>query len=197
MLENNLFVLGRNIYQAACGSSNAAIEFVRKFALNVAEVSGEKRKAILDGMLFEVFFDKNAELRQEIKFGVFDDLFELERFPDFSSSFEFISSALANSNGDFYCLPGRGDSLSVAIVTRLESGIYNIHGVYVGSKNIMKAEEGEDVEERPELRIYRKWSQFDLAEMLSFKLAVPLRLISMALIGFRGGGEFVTQPGRR
>jgi hypothetical protein len=31
MTKNSLFVLGRNIYQAACGNADAATQFVKKF----------------------------------------------------------------------------------------------------------------------------------------------------------------------
>ena len=57
MAKNNLFVIGGNLYQAACGSSNAAIGFLRNFANATSGYDESKRKAILDGMLFEVFFE--------------------------------------------------------------------------------------------------------------------------------------------
>ena len=67
MADDNLFVLGRNIYQAACGGSNAAGAFVHSFLDTTSGYPKEKRKALLDGMLFEVFFDPKAKLRSKIK----------------------------------------------------------------------------------------------------------------------------------
>jgi Caspase domain len=75
MNDDNLFVLGRNIYQAACGGSNAAAGYVHSFIDQTSGFPEAKRKAILDGMLFEVFFDPDAKLRSRIKGNLFNELF--------------------------------------------------------------------------------------------------------------------------
>lgn len=42
-------------------------------------------------MLFEVFFDPDARLRNDFKLRVFSELFELQRHKEFQSSFDFIA----------------------------------------------------------------------------------------------------------
>uniref|UniRef100_UPI0025F358CB caspase family protein n=1 Tax=uncultured Phenylobacterium sp. TaxID=349273 RepID=UPI0025F358CB len=54
---DSLFVLGRNILQAADGCSNSAGFFIQNFMNRMAGVADEKRKAVLDGMLFEIFLN--------------------------------------------------------------------------------------------------------------------------------------------
>ncbi len=51
MNKNNLFVIGRNIYQAACGNANGSIAFIRAFMASTSGFAPEKRKAILEYML--------------------------------------------------------------------------------------------------------------------------------------------------
>ena len=54
--SDSLFVLGRNIYQAACGDAKSCNAYISQFHQNMEGVTSEKIKNILDGMLFEVFF---------------------------------------------------------------------------------------------------------------------------------------------
>src|SRR5690606_37615286 len=49
MAKNSLFVIGRNIYQAACGSAATACTFINDSMKSTAGFEKEKRKALLDG----------------------------------------------------------------------------------------------------------------------------------------------------
>jgi hypothetical protein len=90
MAKNSLFVIGRNIYPAACGTSTQAMNFIRNFPEVTRHFDPARRKAILDGMLFETFFDSHGNLRERIKSGYFNELFELDGHPQLKAS--FISS---------------------------------------------------------------------------------------------------------
>jgi hypothetical protein len=68
---------GRNVYQAACGGSNDATDWVDNFLERTADFPSDRRKALLDGALFEIFFDSHASLRPEIKGNLFDQVFGL------------------------------------------------------------------------------------------------------------------------
>jgi uncharacterized caspase-like protein len=52
---DELFIVGRNIYQAACGGANEALDYISNFKQRAPNVSKSQRKAILDGMLYEIF----------------------------------------------------------------------------------------------------------------------------------------------
>ncbi len=77
---DSLFVVGRNVYQAACGGSNGARSFVRNFPSLASELKEKRWRALLDGMLFEVFFNPMGELRTNLKLAFFEELFELQHF---------------------------------------------------------------------------------------------------------------------
>src|SRR5690606_39949889 len=61
------FVLGRNIYQAACGNAQKALEFIRDIDIQLARFPEEIANHILSGALFEVYFDGQGVLRSESK----------------------------------------------------------------------------------------------------------------------------------
>jgi hypothetical protein len=75
---DSLFVIGRNITQAADGSSNSANNYINNFVAKTSGMAPEKRKAILDGMLFEIFFDPDGALRERPKKRVFNEIFALQ-----------------------------------------------------------------------------------------------------------------------
>ncbi len=138
---DTLFVLGRNIYQSACGSSHGAIGFVNHFAERTQPTAPEARKAILDGMLFEIFFDKGGEVRQRPKSGFFNEVFELQKLNQFTDSFDFIAKALSNRADDFYVLPGKGIAKSIDVVLRKNDAENFVESVHLDGKNILQIDE--------------------------------------------------------
>jgi hypothetical protein len=45
--KDALFVIGRNIYQAACGNAKAAAAFLRDFMTSTSGFTSDKRRAVL------------------------------------------------------------------------------------------------------------------------------------------------------
>jgi hypothetical protein len=192
---DDLFVVGRNIYQAACGTANAAKSFLTNFMSVTSGYDRAKRKAILDGMLFEVFFDAKGELREKIKSGYFNELFELERYAEVKDSFDFISEALTAARGDFYALPGKNRELAVTVATKKIEGVatankyyipfsaaplerYRVEGVFLGGTNVLRAQDDEwDVAE--DERLYTRTDPAALNKQLSEELVVPSRCLKV------------------
>ena len=134
-----LFVLGRNIYQAACGGANAADTYIKEFRNKTAGIEPERRKAILDGMLFEIFFNSKGELRKDFKTSKFEDLFELSKVPDFEASFALISEVLTPYQSRFVVLPGRTRPVNVDVQTvELDTGERLITGIFVDAANVLR-----------------------------------------------------------
>ena len=62
--KNDLFVLGRNIYQSACGGAYAAIQFLQEFVTDKIIMASHLRANIGAGMFYEIFFDANGQFRK-------------------------------------------------------------------------------------------------------------------------------------
>lgn len=178
MAKNNLFVIGRNLYQAACGASNAAIAFLLDFASGTSGYDKDKRKAILDGVLFEIFFNSKGELRERIKGQYFSETFELQRHASLKSSFDFIADALTAARGDFYALPGKGHDLAVTVATKAKKAGVVVEAIYVGGQNVLRLEDdawGSDDGEPHYLRM----DTSDLEAQLCSEFIVPARLLKI------------------
>ncbi|MBK6957688.1 MAG: caspase family protein [Nitrosomonas sp.] len=134
-----LFVLGRNIYQAAvCGSRNA-VAYLWGFKNHVQGLASDKVKALLDGVLFEIFFNSKGELRKDFKISYFNTVFEMKKFVEFAPSFDFISEVLINYQNRFYVVPGKPRNVTVDISTTLNAnGESVITGIYFEGFNILR-----------------------------------------------------------
>lgn len=179
--DDNLFVLGRNIYQAANGGARTAEAFIRDFVDRTRGMMPDKIRPLLDGMLFETFFDSKGELRETIKGNMFDELFELEKFPPFKDSFDFIAETLISAHGNFYAVPGKGRTLSVSVVTEMDPRGRRITGVFIDTVNVFGLLEAEytadDDDDAPALM--RAISSGAFESELAKDLIVPRRLLQV------------------
>ena len=181
MALNSLFVLGRNIYQAACGTSSAAMAYVENFVARTAEYEEGNRKAILDGMLFEIFFDAAGDLRKKIKGDFFDTVFELQRIPAFKPSFDFIADALISAGAGYQVIPGKGQDLAVTVSTTKKKHRPRVDAIYIGGVNVLQSsEDAWDTDEGEPL--YYAVPPSELAERLSKELAVPARNLKLSFV---------------
>lgn len=169
---DSLFVLGRNILQAADGCSNSAGFFIQNFMSRMAGVSDEKRKAVLDGMLFEIFFSAHGERRADHKVRCYSDVFELQAFPALESSFEFIAGCLVGEADRFFLLPGKAHGVSID-VTLSNDGEFAVEDVYVEGRSVLQPDDPSYLVEK---RMYRGRSQASFEESLANEMLVPLRL---------------------
>ena len=112
---DELFVIGRNVYQAACGYANSAVEYISEFKKKTYGLEEHQRKAILDGILYETFFDSEGQHRAKPKMQQFELAFALQDDQDFAASFEFLRGCLAGYTDRYLILPGSGDGATVSI----------------------------------------------------------------------------------
>jgi hypothetical protein len=185
--KNNLFVVGRNIYQAACGHEHAAGRFIRDFVGKTSGVTAEKRKPLLDGMLFEVFFDKHGNLRKDFKDGFFSELFDLQRFASNTSSFDFIAECLLPHAHQFHALPGKAVEVAVDVIleARKNPECPYVASICIASANILRTEDDNDDDEKDEPQRYRLYTVKSFEQRISSQLMIPHHLLSFTYNGMK------------
>jgi hypothetical protein len=188
MAKDSLFVIGRNIYQAACGGANTARSFIDDFGNVTRDYDTAKRKAILDGMLFEVFFNSQGELRDKIKTGYFNELFWLQRHARLKDSFEFIAEALTAARADFYALPGKGHEVAVTVSAAKRADGYAVNAIYFGGVNVLRPEEGAWDSDDGE-KSYSPLGPDLLNERLTEELVVPTHLLKVSYTPAEAGDD--------
>lgn len=194
---DGLFVLGRNLYQAACGESNAAVAYISDFATRSAGIKEEKRKALLDGMLFEAFYDRDGKLRKRFKLRKFGPLFALQRHKSLHSSFDFIAECLLPDAARFHAIPGKRHEVVVDVVTApgAREGHHILSAVHHGGEDILWVED-EDYEPKPGDPPMRERLTIDKFEArLAEQMVVAPHLLCINYLSFaREGTERVHFP---
>lgn len=89
------FVLGRNLYQCACGHERRARAFLTDLRVELASLPEERALDLLNGMFFEVYFNKNGEFRgRSLKARCLEFLLVTQSSPKYAPSIAFIRRAL-------------------------------------------------------------------------------------------------------
>lgn len=140
---DSIFVLGRNIYQAACGGSNDASAYLNTFMTMTKSFAKDRRKALIDGMLFEIFFNSRAQIRIQPKNRYFEEVFNLQQYKDeFSESFAFIAECLLEYSDHFHAIPGKSRQITVDVVSgKNAENKYMIQEVQFDGTNILWIED--------------------------------------------------------
>lgn len=107
--KNEKFLLGRNLLQAS-GAAFAAIEFMNKINLNINKYSENGENHVLNGILFEIYFDSKGLFRlNRTKKHFLENILQLRKMPDHSKSFEFIRNLLIEQNYELVYIPNEND----------------------------------------------------------------------------------------
>lgn len=111
---DDLFVLGRNLYQATCGSSFTAQRFIDDFS-NISYIPNEAKEHILNGMVYEVYYDRNEKLRENFKWNYAEKVIEYVESEAFYNSCRFISTRLYIEEGKIFYVPGQNEKVEVSV----------------------------------------------------------------------------------
>ena len=104
--RNTLFVLGRNILQAACGSSFSAITFIKDLSNRLKQFTVGNENHVLNGILFEVYFDAEGKFRHtKLKSYFIDEVFSVQTIAEYQSSIQFIQEQLAPFQTHLFVVP--------------------------------------------------------------------------------------------
>jgi len=179
--KDELFVLGRNIYQAACGDAEYSRIYIENLADRLRSYQEDTAFHILNGMLYEIYFDSSGSFREKKKAGKLDDVFLLDGDDDeFKASFEFIRSSLGAYEEQLFYVPSSGRPILVDILMRksLDDSLA-VENVQVEGRSILYSSDGTGTfaGASADSLCSRTREQFE-QDLLS-KLAVPARLCTI------------------
>lgn len=180
--DSSLFVLGRNIYQSACGDSSNAVSFIRDFRSILSRASLDKQICIIEGMLFEVFFNSKGDFRDSFKVAMFNQLFELQQYPDYKPAFDFISELLLPFHNSFYVIPGKPiTDASVELGAVLATGSANVvvNSVHFDGENILRGETGFERYLINGQMMHDSLTYEELLNKLSIEMMIPKQYIAI------------------
>lgn len=118
--KNQQFLFGRNLLQSSSWSFSAQI-FMSSLSMNLRKYkcnNGDNH--VLNGILFEVYFDSHGEFRSlQLKDNFFDEVMSLRKYPDYAKSFGFIRTILTQYKDlVMYLIPENDAKLDVDIMVQ-------------------------------------------------------------------------------
>lgn len=120
------FVLGRNVYQAACGNSQKAMEFMATLDSQLLQFPEQTAQHLLSGMLFEIYFDSNGEFRRMLKFSYADKPLSLAANEKYIPARDFMRFCLRDHMQTLKFVPGDRDGKTVTIISTLHEQVGEI-----------------------------------------------------------------------
>lgn len=104
--KDQIFVLGRNIYQCADGSERRSIAILANLRAELAQLPIDAATHLLNGMFFEAYFNKEGEFRgRKLKGRYLEKLLKLQTVRKFAPSIDFIRRALQPYKNHLPILP--------------------------------------------------------------------------------------------
>lgn len=138
--KNDLFVVGRNLLQAAQGG---AFECQNEISYaNLRKYTWQGENHVLNGILYEMYFDKSNQFRNSVKgTNMLDNIANVLLNPEFKNTCKFIQMSLAEYKDRLYYTLGSSDRCIVAI--KLGSSYMNMFDETVWRINtiLIKGEE--------------------------------------------------------
>lgn len=179
--KNQQFILGRNLLQAS-GAAFSAGEFMEDLSNNLDKyLNNNGENHLLNGMLFEIYFNPQAEFRKEkSKKHYFDNIIELRKLDKFAKSFEFIRDLLVSTEYPLIYIPKSQDEIiDVDVVANNQkvTNDFNVESEYQ-LINKITCNGVEIIKEISNYNVYGL-NELGLKEILSTFLTAPSALIQI------------------
>lgn len=111
---DELFILGRNIYQAADGHCFDARIFIEKIEEKVF-IPDQEKTHIVNGLVYEIYFDHENRVREKPKDGFASKVINLLESGKYISCCEFITSMLKERQVKLFYMPGSKRQVDVTV----------------------------------------------------------------------------------
>tara|TARA_R110001583_G_scaffold139654_6_gene291862 strand:+ start:1617 stop:3557 length:1941 start_codon:yes stop_codon:yes gene_type:complete len=168
---SSCFVLGRNIYQAACGNSQKASEYMASLRRKLTIFPNDIANHILSGMVFEIYFDSKSEYRERVKFDYASSVLSLLMKDEFEQAKSFIRQHLQDYVGQLLYMPGDESELKSEITIKVsmdqgdESSFVLDSVVFKGKELIVDHDDS--------FWVKQNYNASSIKTEISFRLAIP------------------------
>ncbi|MGM9606328.1 MAG: caspase domain-containing protein [Oscillospiraceae bacterium] len=172
--KDDLFILGRNIYQAACGGSGNAESWIENIEANLDDIGGSAAIHLLNGILFEIYFNSKGQIRTNLKSEQYEKPVKLCMKSKFAACGLFIRDYLEQYPQQIIYIPGSKNFLTTDILISKENDEYHIDGIYIDGLSCMYDENATEFYEYNDTSyFYREVTLPELENIILEKIAAP------------------------
>ena len=183
--KDQQFLIGRNILQSAiggeyeCGSvmNGHLAQFLTRWTINGVN-------HMLNGMLYEMYFDNRGELRHNNRYKskYCDEIFDLLQSEMFKPSFEYINNQLFAQSIQLFFYPNTTEHLEVQIEHRVEKVMrhgkevdnFILDKILINRGDVLQQAVEDDVFARE----YRRYTKEELQQRIQNELCAPKKMLT-------------------
>lgn len=186
--KDEIFILGRNIYQSACGGARDAVNWINDLKNKFSRIETEPAFHLLNGILFEIYFDSKGKLRNKFKTTYLVEVLGVVNTLEYSRSCEFIKTHLKQYEQRIIYIPGTEDAICLDItVDKNEEDEFYVSQIMFEGRNIFYNEDGSELYAYGISNMYVDYCKIDrFEEVIRDALAAPKKYIK---INFNVGNE--------
>lgn len=178
---NEIFVLGRNIYQTACGPSFSGQQYMNNLLNNLIRLPVDVSTHLLSGMAYEIYFDGTGKLRTTFKADHYNEV-DNALVNGNGDALTFIQKALSKYDDCIIYVPGSNQKyiFSVSLDKTDDCyAAYSITDISCNGRSVFYNEEGTD--KYDDSNDYRQSpeSQNKFMELLAQKITAPGNMIEV------------------
>lgn len=175
------FVLGRNLYQCACGSENRAVAFLDKLRQELASIPTERALDLLNGMFFEVYFDAAGEFRSgKIKGRCLEKLLAIQTVKKYEPSMLLIQRTLEPYRDELPFVPSTSPQEVVVELSVRRSAPPMVKALTIGGRSLLHEDKDSGSPEGRVWRLsYRGFTLKELKAQLAEEWSIPLALLTI------------------
>lgn len=176
------FVLGRNIYQAACGNSQKAMEFIQALESQLSRFPSDTANHLLSGMVFEMYFDSHGKFRSEAKFLFAEKVLFVVAMESFAAVRDFIRAKLEPHRRQLLFAPGDTTRFPLCFVSAPdvlkdgkddETPLHALHSLTLGNIELVRYVVVDETDAWARMLHRRKLTADDVVQIVSRSLAIP------------------------
>lgn len=171
-LASDIFVIGRNIYQAACGNCFDAQSFIDNF--DSKKINEMAKLHLLNGMAYEIYFNSSNNFRVHPKTGYYNAVIQLLEKDEFFGSRAFISSVLTKTESQILYIPGQNEIMEFVVDKSDNDKLISI--IFKGSNVLFGGNGGAyDIDDCLGLEITRE----QLRKQVATEIAAPIDCVML------------------
>ena len=176
LTKDQMFIMGRNLLQCAIGGAKSTEFFFSNLNRELLKFQTDKENHLLNGILFEMYYDSKGEFRfNRCKGELKDNIFNLRENPVYEGSFKFMQDILIKQDYNLIYMPS-DDVLNLAVKANQQ-----VEENYFGREEIQKIEAISYNNIRIEKQISKYYidgyNEFGLKKVISQFLNAPIEKV--------------------
>jgi len=172
--KNDLFILGRNLYQAS-NAAFAVSSYFENLYGNLIRIGVNVSKHILAGMVYEIYFNSKGKLRNHLKVEKYEEVIKTILHQEFLETRLFIRDQLKGYNQKVMFIPGETEKIVFDVVIQSSSDRteYYLKSISLDGQNILYNPEGTELYDHSNSGYTNGLHLHDLKSKFQNELAIP------------------------